>query len=243
MGFYDKHVLPRFINCACGTKPIMKQREKVVPLASGTVLEIGIGTGLNIPFYDASKVERVIGLDPSEKSWELAAQRVAAAEFAVEFVGLPDGEIPLANDSVDTILVTYSLCTIPDPVAALKGMQRVLRPGGKLIFCEHGKAPDPNVQRWQNRLDRAWGVMAGGCHLNRDIPQILDAGGFAVEDLQKMYLPSSPRFASFNYWGTASTSPGGGDENTPNDSCAVLHFLHSFVDSDSRFGTGTELFC
>ena len=110
MGFYEKHLLPRFINCACGTKPIMKQREKVVPRAEGTVLEIGIGTGLNLPLYDAAKVERVIGLDPSEKSWELAGKRAAAVDFDVEFVGLPGEQIPLEADSIDTVMVTYSLC-------------------------------------------------------------------------------------------------------------------------------------
>lgn len=203
MGFYDKHVLPRFINCACGTKPIMKQREKVVPQAHGTVLEIGIGTGLNLPLYDSSKVDRVIGLDPSEKSWELAGERAAAVNFDVEFVGLPGEQIPLEDDSVDTVMVTYSLCTIPDPVTALQGMARVLRPGGKLIFCEHGQAPDAGVSKWQGRINPLWMKIAGGCHLNRDIPAIVSAGGFTIDKLEEMYLPSSPRIASYNYWGTA----------------------------------------
>jgi ubiquinone/menaquinone biosynthesis C-methylase UbiE len=153
MRFYDRYILPRFINCACGTKPIMKQREKVVPLATGTVLEIGIGTGLNLPFYDASRVQRLIGLDPSEESWRLAGRRAAKLGFEVEFVGLPGEQIPLATDSVDTVLVTYSLCTIADPVSALIGMARVLRPGGHLIFCEHGKAPDAAVCKWQDRIN------------------------------------------------------------------------------------------
>ncbi len=208
MGFYDKHILPRFINCACGSSPIMKQRQKVVPRAKGVVLEIGIGTGLNLPFYDSSKVDRVIGLDPSEASWQLAAQRVAKVDFGVEFVGLPEGEIPVEDGSVDTILVTYALCTIPDPVAALQGMKRVLKPGGELIFCEHGKAPDANIHKWQNRLDGLWGKIAGGCHLNRNIPQILGQGGFQVKELDEMYLPNSPRFASFNYWGAARSADG-----------------------------------
>lgn len=203
MSFYERHILPRFINCACGSSPIMKQREKVVPGAKGVVLEIGIGTGLNLPFYNPDKIERVIGLDPSEESWELAAKRVAEVAFDVDFVGLPEGEIPLDDGSVDTILVTYALCTIPDPIAALQGMKRVLRPGGELIFCEHGKAPDMNVRKWQNRLDGVWGKIAGGCHLNRDIPAILSAGGFQVKEQKEMYLPKSPRFASFNYWGSA----------------------------------------
>ena len=203
MGFYDKHILPRFINCACGTKPITKQRAKVVPLACGTVLEIGIGTGLNLPFYNPDLVDRVIGVDPSEESWKLAARRAAAVDFEVEFVGLPGEQIPLDDNSVDTVMVTYSLCTIPDPVTALQGMARVLRPSGKLIFCEHGMAPDAGVRKWQNRIDPFWKMLAGGCHLNRDIPGIVAAGGFAIEEVQEMYLPSTPRFAGYNFWGTA----------------------------------------
>jgi ubiquinone/menaquinone biosynthesis C-methylase UbiE len=204
MGFYDKHVLPRFINCACGAKPIMKQREKVVPQAAGTVLEIGIGTGLNLPLYDAHRVERLIGLDPSEKSWELAGERASQLDFDVEFIGLPGEEIPLGDDSVDTVMVTYALCTIPDPATALQGMARVLRPGGKLIFCEHGRAPDPNVVRWQDRINPLWRKIAGGCNLNRDIPGILQEGGFKVGSLDECYLPGTPRFAGYNYWGTAN---------------------------------------
>jgi len=203
MGFYDKHVLPHFINCACGSKPIMKQREKVVPQASGVVLEIGIGTGLNLPYYQAEKLEKLIGLDPSEESWELAGQRAQALDVPIEFIGLPGEEIPLDDDSIDTVLVTYSLCTIPDPVAALKGMSRVLKPGGSLLFCEHGLAPDPGVVKWQDRINPLWRKIAGGCNLHRDIPSLLEQGGFAVTDMESMYLPSTPRFAGFNYWGRA----------------------------------------
>jgi ubiquinone/menaquinone biosynthesis C-methylase UbiE len=206
MGFYEKHVLPHFINCACSTKPMMKQREKIVPRASGTVLEIGIGTGLNLPYYDADRVQRVIGLDPSERSWELAGERARDAGFDVEFIGLPGEQIPLDDDTVDTVLVTFSLCTIPDPVSALKGMRRVLRPGGLLLFCEHGLAPDANVARWQARINPLWRPIAGGCNLNRNIPALLASGGFAVTDMQTAYLPGTPRFAGFNYWGGASAS-------------------------------------
>jgi len=204
MGFYDRHVLPHFINCACGSKPIMRQREKVVPLAQGTVLEIGIGTGLNLPYYDNDKVERLIGLDPSEESWVLAKTRAKDVGFPIEFIGLPGEQIPLDDHSVDTIVMTYSLCTIPDPVAALKGMARVLKPGGMMHYAEHGLAPDENVRRWQHRLDRPWGAMIGGCHLNRDIPALLIEGGFSSDEQHSMYLPSTPRFAGFNVWGSAS---------------------------------------
>jgi ubiquinone/menaquinone biosynthesis C-methylase UbiE len=203
MGFYDKHILPRFINCACGTKPIMKQREKVVPLASGIVLEIGIGTGLNLPYYDATRIERLIGLDPSEESWKLAGERAAHLDFDVEFIGLPGEQIPLDDDSVDTVMVTYALCTIPDPVSALQGMARVLRPGGSLVFCEHGCAPDASVCKWQDRINPFWSKILGGCNLNRDIPALLDAGGFNIAEMNTRYLPGTPRFAGYNFWGTA----------------------------------------
>ena len=204
MGFYDKHIVPRFINCACGTKPIMKQREKVVPKAEGVVLEIGIGTGLNLPYYDEAKVGRVIGLDPSQESWELAGERARALGIPIDFIGLPGEQIPLQDDSVDCVLVTYSLCTIPDPVAALVVMSRVLRPGGKLLFCEHGLAPDADVVKWQDKINPVWRRIAGGCNLHRDIPTILKSGGFAIGAMEQMYLPSTPRFAGYNYWGDAT---------------------------------------
>lgn len=203
MGLYEKHIVPHLINCACGSKPIRYQRKKVVPLAEGTVLEIGIGTGLNLPYYDASKVKKVIGLDPSEASWKLAGERAKDLPFPVEFVGLPGEQIPLDDKSVDTVLVTFSLCTIPDPAKALEGMRRVLRPGGKLIFCEHGAAPDADVLKWQNRINPVWKVLFGGCNLNRKMPAIIEGSGFKIADLQTMYLPSTPRFAGFNYWGVA----------------------------------------
>ena len=203
MGFYDRHILPRMINCACGAKPITRQREKVVPLASGTVLEIGIGTGLNLKHYDGGRVDKVIGLDPSEESWKIARQRHTELPFELDFVGLPGEEIPLEDRSVDTVMVTYSLCTIPDPEAALAGMRRVLREDGTLIFCEHGEAPDPEVKKWQDRVNPVWSKLLGGCNLNRPIPSLLEAAGFVVHELDTMYLPGTPRIAGYNYWGIA----------------------------------------
>jgi len=206
MGLYEKYVVPRVINCACGAKPIAYQRKKVVPMCEGTVLEIGIGTGFNLPYYDGAKVSKLIGLDPSEQSWKLAGERAAHLPFPVEFIGLPGEQIPLEDKSVDTVLVTFSLCTIPDPAKALEGMRRVLKPGGKLIFCEHGAAPDADVARWQDRINPVWKVLFGGCNLNRKIPNIIEGSGFRIDDLQTMYLPSTPRFAGFNYWGVAQSA-------------------------------------
>jgi len=203
MNFYDRYVMPKVLNWSCGAKPVQQQRQKVVPLAEGCVLEIGIGSGLNFPYYDCLKVERVIGLDPAEEMLTYAKRRSEILPFAVEYLALEGENIPLGRQSVDTLLVTYTLCTIPDAVAALKAMHRVLKHDGRLIFCEHGKAPDEAVQRWQDRLNPLWGRLGGGCNLNRDIPALIEAAGFGIDNLEMMYLPSTPRFAGFNYWGSA----------------------------------------
>ena len=206
MGFYDRHILPKVLNWSCGTKPVRRQRQKVVPLAEGRVLEIGIGSGLNLPYYDPAKVERVIGLDPAEEMLTYARRKSEHLPFAVEYLALEGERIPLERQSVDTVLVTYTLCTIPDAIAALEGMRQVLKPGGRLIFCEHGKAPDAAVRRWQHRLNPLWNRIGGGCNLDRDIPALIVAAGFAIDDLETMYLPGTPRFAGFNYWGSARPS-------------------------------------
>ncbi len=202
MGFYDRYILPRAINLACSSKPNMKQREKVVPLAEGEVLEIGMGTGLNLGFYDRNKVHKVWGLEPSEGMRQLARRNIDGADLELEMIDLPGEEIPLDTDSIDTVLVTYTLCTIPDARRALHGMRRVLRPGGKLLFCEHGLAPDRAVQKWQNRINPAWRRVSGGCNLNRDIAHLLQSSGFRVDVDERMYIPGL-RFLSYNYWGSA----------------------------------------
>ena len=203
MSFYDKYILPHFLNCACGTKPIQYQREKVVPLATGLVLEIGIGSGLNIPFYNTAKVTRVLGLDPSEELNRMARKVAEEKGLAVEFILGGAEAIALPDNHVDTVLVTYTMCTIPQVAEAIKEINRVLKPKGKLIFCEHGLAPDANIAKWQNRIDPYWGKIAGGCHLNRNIPALISAAGFKIESMEQMYLPSTPKFAGYNYWGTA----------------------------------------
>lgn len=202
MGLYERFLLPKVVHLTCSSKPIRYQRRKVVPLAKGRVLEIGIGSGLNLPYYDPSKVEMIWGLEPSRQMRAMAEKRVSDAPFKVEFIGLSDDEIPLESDSVDTVLVTYTLCTIPDVVPALEGMRRVLKPGGELIFSEHGLAPDENVRRWQDRINPIWKRLGGGCNLNRPIPSLIEQGGFKIRNIETMYIPGW-KPASFNYWGTA----------------------------------------
>ena len=203
MSLYDKYILPSFLNCACGSKPINYQRQKVVPLAGGIILEVGIGSGLNIPFYDRAKVEKLIGLDPSPELNAMAQKMADQHDLEVEFLLSGAENIPLPDDHVDTVLVTYTMCTIPDALSANKEMLRVLKPGGRMIFCEHGLAPDAKVSKWQSRIDPFWGKIAGGCHLNRDIPELIRRAGFHIQSMDEMYLPSTPKFAGYNYWGIA----------------------------------------
>ena len=203
MGLYERYVLPFMIEKACGAPPIRAQRKQLVPRARGRVLEIGAGSGHNLPFYDAEQVEVVFALEPSEGMRRRAAGRVAAARFDVKWLDLPGEEIPLDDASVDTVVVTFTLCTIPDPARALAGMRRVLRPGGRLLFCEHGAAPDEGVRRWQNRINPVWRRVAGGCNLNRDIPRLIDEAGFAIGALEARYLPETPRIAAWNFLGDA----------------------------------------
>ncbi len=165
MSFYENRVLPQLVDLACSTRPNQKQREKIVPLAEGEVLEVGFGSGLNLPFYDAQKVKKIWGLEPSEGMRRKAQSLVDASELAVEFIDLPGESIPLEANSIDTVLVTYTLCTIPDAISALEGMRRVLKPRGSLLFCEHGIAPDESVRRWQSRLNPIWSQVAGGCNM------------------------------------------------------------------------------
>lgn len=203
MGLYGRYVLPWIVHSACRAKPNMRQREKVVPLARGRVLEVGIGSGLNLPYYDPGVVTKVWGLDPSPAMTRMARRASRAAPFDVEFIELPGEEIPLEDDSVDTVLVTYTLCSIADTRAALRQMARVLKPGGQLVFCEHGAAPDASVRRWQDRIDPVWRRLGGGCHLNRAIPDLIEQGGFRITAMETTYLPGW-RPASFTYWGAAT---------------------------------------
>lgn len=202
MSLYSRYILPCCLDKACGVKPIRKQREKIVPLAHGTVLEVGIGSGQNLPHYDPDKVERLIGIDPDAHIWKRSEARRNACSFPVERIGLSGENIPLEDESIDSVVVTYSLCTIPDPVKALLEMKRVLRPGGQIYFSEHGRAPDEATQKWQTRIDPFWKKIAGGCHSGRDIPALFEAANLSFNSLEQMYIPG-PKVLSYNYWGVA----------------------------------------
>ena len=206
MGFYDKYILPTFLNCACGTKPMQYQRKKIVPFAKGDVLEIGIGSGLNLPFYDLDQINKIWGLDPSEELNSMAEKVARDIDVDVDLIIGGAEEIPLPENSIDTILLTYTLCTIPKVKDSIKEIERVLKPSGSMLFCEHGLAPDEKVAKWQQRLNPYWKKIAGGCNLNRDIPKIIQDSSFKITKLETMYLPSTPKFAGFNYWGEVKVS-------------------------------------
>ncbi|MDC1100507.1 class I SAM-dependent methyltransferase [Gammaproteobacteria bacterium] len=203
MSLYDKYILPKVLNCTCGSKPISYQRKKVVPLAKGKILDIGIGSGLNIPFYDLSKIDKIYGLDPSSELIKIAKKMAVKKNISIEFLLCGAEDIPLPNNSIDTVLITYSMCTIPEVLKANYEMLRVLKPDGRLIFCEHGLAPDKSVAKWQKRINPVWGKIAGGCNLDRDIPNLISSSGFKILSIEEMYLPSTPKFAGYNYWGIA----------------------------------------
>lgn len=203
MSFYETHILPHLIGCACGAPQIMKQRSLLVPKAEGRVLEVGFGAGPNLSFYDPAKVSRVFALEPSIGMRRKAEAAISASPVDVELIDLPGEDIPLNDDSVDTVVLTYTACTIPDVNAALAQMRRVLKPGGRLLFSEHGLAPDPGVQRWQKIIEPVWKPIGGGCHLTRRPDALIEAAGFAIEEMTAGYLPKSPKFASFNYAGAA----------------------------------------
>lgn len=202
MNLYERYILPKAIDLACGTGHVMKARARIVPQASGKVLEIGIGSGLNLAFYDPKKVSAIVGVDPAAQMETLTKQRAASLTIPVDMITSDIQGIHAQPESFDTIVMTFTLCSIANPIAALKEMVKVLKPEGRLLFCEHGLAPDPTIERWQHRLTPLWKPLAGGCHLNRDIPTLITAGGFTIKDLRSEYLPG-PRAMSYVYSGSA----------------------------------------
>ena len=201
---YDRFILPKLLACGCSSSPIMKQRAKVVPKAVGRVLELGIGLGLNLAFYDPNRVTRVTGVDPAP---ELRARALAAARDPRLSVAIEDGTaeaLPFEDATFDTVVCTFTLCSVHTPQAALAEARRVLRPTGTLLFCEHGLAPDADIAKWQRRLEPLWKRIAGGCHLTRPISTAIAAAGFDLQQVDSMYVPNTPKITAWNEWGSAT---------------------------------------
>ena len=201
MGFYQDQIVPLLINWSMRRKDLAAYRARIIPAAEGRVLEIGIGSGLNLPFYSRNVV-RVIGLEPSPRLLAMARQVERTGNGSVEFIECSAEAIPPQDASVDTVVTTWTLCSIPDALRALRDMRRVLRPGGRLLFVEHGLAPDPNVIWWQDRLTPVWKRLGGGCHLNRAIGTLIEGAGFQFDRLQTGYM-RGPKPMTFMYEGSA----------------------------------------
>jgi SAM-dependent methyltransferase len=204
MGFYGRQVLPRIIDRACSSKDLEALRATVCAGLHGDVVEVGFGSGLNVPFYP-SHVGRVSAVEPADVAWRLATDRLAATRVPVRRAGLDGQALPFSDDTFDCVLSTWTLCTIPDVDAALAELRRVLRPGGTLHFLEHGLAPDENVRRWQHRLEPLQQRLAGGCHFTRPILDLVRGAGFVVQDVEQFYSQGSPRFAGATSLGVASS--------------------------------------
>jgi ubiquinone/menaquinone biosynthesis C-methylase UbiE len=201
--WYEANIMPRLISCACSQGQVMKRRSAVVPLAYGDVFELGCGGGINHTFYDAGAITSYAGIDPHEGLLD-AARDAARAKGWVADIRAGRGEaIPFADASFDCTVCTFTLCSVDDPKAVMHEMRRVLRPGGTLLFLEHGRAPDAPVRRWQERIEPVWKRLAGGCHLTRPITSALAGAGFAAEQLGEGYTPQAPRFAGWMEWGIA----------------------------------------
>ena len=204
MGFYKNHVYPCLVSALGNPKPIDEIRMQIVPLADGNVLEIGAGTGVNFAHYDGTKVARVYALEPNPGMLRRAGRERNQTKLEVEFLDLPGERIPLPDESVDTVVSTFTLCTIPGIVEAIRGIARVLKPGGKLIFFEHGLSPDDDVQRWQRRNEPFFQWLFEGCHITRNIPSLLNSGGLRVQQMKTGYLAPFPKFPSYCWWGVAA---------------------------------------
>lgn len=202
MTLYDGYILPRLTNMVCMHKNISAQREKIIPLARGNILEVGMGSGLNLSFYDPAKVKQIWGVEPSDGLWAMTRKRTAGLTYKVSRIGRNGEQVPLDDKSADTAVVTYSLCSIPDVQKALSEIRRILKPGGELIFCEHGRAPDRFVQKWQELLNPWWVPVSGGCHLNRPIPSLIEASGLKIRHLETGYN-TGIKIIGFNYTGIA----------------------------------------
>ncbi|MCJ7618579.1 MAG: class I SAM-dependent methyltransferase, partial [Desulfobacterales bacterium] len=202
MGLYERYWLPKAMDSSCRKESIMQQRNKVIPHAQGSVIEVGIGSGLNLPFYRKEKVKHLTAIDPSEDNWKKNTVDISNLPYDFQFIKGFAESIPIESKSFDTVVLTYTLCTISNFQEALSEMRRVLKSSGTLLFCEHGKAPEKVVQHWQNLINPFWKILGGGCNLNRDIPQIIEDNGFKISKMDTMYIHDW-KPGGFNYWGRA----------------------------------------
>ena len=203
MPFYRDRVYPHLVSMLGNPKPIENIRQRVVPLAQGEVLEIGVGPGVNFVHYDRAKVAKIYALEPNPGMLRRAEEQRRRTQLDIEFLDLPGERIPLPDASVDTVLSTFTLCTIPGVVAAIQGVGRVLRPDGKFIFFEHGLSPDSAVRRWQERTEPFFQWAFEGCHVTRDIPGLIQEGGFKIGQMDTGYLAPFPKCGSYCFWGVA----------------------------------------
>jgi ubiquinone/menaquinone biosynthesis C-methylase UbiE len=201
--WYEANIMPRLITCACSQGQVMKRRGAVVPRAAGDVFELGCGGGINHEFYDAGAITSYAGIDPHAGLLDGARAAARAKGWAADLREGRGEAIPFADASFDCAVCTFTLCSVDDPQTVMHELRRILRPGGTLLFLEHGRAPDPSVRRWQERIEPVWKRLAGGCHLTRPITDALAGAGFAVEQLGKGYTPQAPRFAGWMEWGIA----------------------------------------
>tara|TARA_B100002051_G_C16740691_1_gene644117 strand:- start:543 stop:1235 length:693 start_codon:yes stop_codon:yes gene_type:complete len=201
--FYETKVVPKLLTVLCNTKPNHYQRQKIVPLATGDVVEIGVGPGLNLQYYNTTNVNKVIGIDPSDELNKIAKKNANKVNLDIEFNLSSAESIDLPTSSVDSVVCTFSLCSIPDPKKALNEIYRILKPGGKYFFCEHGISPDFFTKVFQNVTNIFYPKLSGGCHANRDIPKLITDSGLKIDEKDTMYLPGSVKFLGFNYWGVA----------------------------------------
>jgi len=201
--FYESKGLPKLLTVLCNTKPNHYQRKKVVPLAIGDVVEIGVGPGLNLQYYNLDNVNKIIGIDPSDELNKIAKKNANKVNLDIEFNLSSAESIDLPTSSVDSVVCTFSLCSIPNPQKALKEIYRILKPGGKYYYCEHGISPDLSTRVFQNVTNIFYPKLSGGCHANRDIPKLISESGLKILEKDTMYLPGSVKFLGFNYWGVA----------------------------------------
>jgi SAM-dependent methyltransferase len=202
MILYNRFIYPVAMDSVCSRPHLGRERARVIPRARGTVLEVGIGSGLNLPFYNGERVSHLTGIDPSAHAWRKNRVDTASLRFGFEFIQASAGSLPLPEDSVDTVVTTFTLCTIPDIPLAFSEIRRVLKAGGILLFCEHGKAPEPAMQSWQRVVNPLWQLVSGGCHLTRDIPGIVTDNGFKITWLGSGYSDRRS-IGGFHYWGEA----------------------------------------